>query len=1387
MLLSKINKNIDFSVENPCNVGCVYGKRDQKNMVNLHAIVSPGEYKISIFYAGSKNDKELFDSVGKEVKVGLFASFVPLVEKEDRINCKAGVLPSDLDGDGISYQGFIKFSDYLVADFSANVQQTRFYVSQESVLRIVTVQSDGSSVKVQLKNLNHKLLKESVLNHDTNSLVDVIDPGYYYIILSEAGTISEDTNNKFCETFHIQIGLNPRSSMKSLSSSFQDCSSEDSLSSLLSSIQSSLDKQGRFDLSPSSTFSLEPPKDDHEIVFHSDIELSTNVYSYFEIFSDFVSHDLVVLLTNKNEEVFHNVNHQYLQGSLKPGKYQFFISLRSPILGLKSTDCINFNLNIKLVATTKKSLDSWKCSNHFVYTLPNTLNTLDKLGPKGTDQHLLPPATLFGKQFLAPNSDIDAFDYTKFEVNTESFIKVLTEAAEGKMKLVIKSSDGKMNSVVDSSQEFPPTYALSANLVPGLEYELQVYYYPSDEKKCHVYELSLEVYPVVSGECKAREPDDSVIVHRSVDQNYFQFADNQGFAPVDPRFIYIRSKKQYKKSIPLEITDEFVLISGHLITNNFGLTIEIYKEGNLAEWGEFAATHRYQLAPLKLYQGSYTILLKDLFTSPTPECVHLSLSILIESFSFTKKAQNLMRKTETCLFNSPPPSLNFAGLLETGQVHIHQKIDADFNSHFINFELKEKALIRVFVQPKDFRNIQIKIKENLQVDDLVNAKVKELTDGLHTYLDKGKYYLIIVNDKSGFVRDECESLEFDLEVANESIVKKMEKMYDCRTSTDLEELSELGDICLVFDSSKNKNIVPVVVPEDSEVSIMMSYSNLLSGYLSLKLSNEQNDKISESIGQENLAQLKAFLPSGTYNLEIVSSTDPKISHPCWPLQISISLSNTQSTCIYGPVPSRLISKYGGPQSSDGSITFTGTFRISSSPDIIFIENPKNSIARITAISSNAKVFIEIVVFSDPRLQKKVGFSQGSLNRLSLILPLDATDTGYYLMISYITQLEEECLTFDLKLQIESLSTVKKLLQCSTVADKNLLPKQSFEFNKASDYSQDNLMVLGAWIRGTENMPKGSETENLLFSYTMSINIKQTGILSAQVLHDFLTSLFTLKLYSGENILASSKWEVIYYQQTHDRFNFAAILSGAVLEPGEYKLVLKTGVSSKMLLMKFPDAGLCFPFDFNIQFVPYDSKVNQLILVTPDELKSHNTIDPLSIRLTFRDPVDKLLVYLTTKSGEKVYPDKARVLDQGNMLVVDYLSGRLNPNECYKLGLHEVDLETYSVIHEYCMIGCKCNPKALATCSTDLECICPEPYTGKTCYKCVTGYTLNLGTCTEDSNEIKNYLVFGAIYTFLGVTLLYFIQYLRKRARNENAGFELADRQRQSTEINLFTD
>lgn len=1390
MVLVKDNKNLDFKQENPCSLGCVYAKRDQKNSLSLNAIASPGEYKIMIFYVDSPGDNFVFKQIGEIVQVSLYASFIPLVEKEDRVNCKAGVLPRHLDQDGLAFNGFVRYSDHIVADFSADVQMTSFRVTEESVLRIVTVQDAGLSVKVELRDVSHKVIKESVLNHESNSLVDVLDEGLYHITLSEAGSISEDTSNKFCETFLIDIGLSPRLALKEMTKLHSVCEDEAGLNELIESIPASLAKDGRFELLPDRVFSLSHPKDGHEIVYHANIEFSSMVYAYFEIFSDFVAHDLLILLTNKNDEVYHNYEHSYLQGSLKPGKYQIMVLLRSPIAGIKETDCVSFNLNIKIVNTSKKTLEKWKCTNFNTYSLPSTLNTLDKLGNRGTDQGSLPVTSLFNKKMLAPNSELDIYDKTRFVVERESVVKVMTESLDGIMKLVLKSNEQVVTAHEPETRTYPLVFALSGVVQPGVEYEVQVFYYPRDTKICHTYTMVLEIYPNVAEQCEVHEPDQSAILHRTVDSIHFNFVDDTGLSPELPKFSYSRSKKLYSKSIELEILDEFAMVSGYLISNNYGLTFEIYREGTLVEWGEFEASHRYQLRPIKLYKGKYQIQIKDLFTSKSGECIKFSLAILVESYTFSKNNVNLMRKTETCIFPDPPYTLNFAGLLETGKAHVHQKINANFYKHYISIEIKEKSVLRVFIQPKEFRDLTLTLKAKNSQSELVSNKIKTLSDGLHTVIEKGTYRLEITNERTTSLPEGCDFIEFDIEVMTEKELKSLSKQYDCKSSSKLSELTYMQDICIVYDSSDPDNSAFFSLTEASEISIYLSYANVLSGHLSILLSSATESQISRSLGGENIAQLKARLEPGTYQLDLIASTSASTPTGCWPLSISLSSSSNSDSCSYSPLPSRLISTYGGPQQADGSVTFRGRFRSGSSPDVLFIEIPKNSIIRLTAVSRTPELFIEFIVYRDSKLKDKVGYSQGTLNKVSLILNLNALASGYYVVVSYIGQSSKDCLSFDMKVQVETMSTVRKLLQCSTAPQASLLPKSKFDFSsKPEKYEKDDLVMLGSWIRGSTALPVAAKAADLTLNYSIEVTLNDKGIISASILHDFLTSLYVIKLYSDSDLLATSSWELDLDLdlQADNRFNFATSLAGEVLDPGKYTLVIKTGVSNKLLLSKFADTSICFPFAFELEYVPFDFSKNQLVQVYPESIQEHQLKEPLVLRITFRDPVEFPSFFLSSKPDEHIYPSKVKQTERSDMVIAEFSAKGFVPGACYKLKLIEENFETQGLYHEYCMAGCDCNPVGFKACLADLKCICESPYTGAKCFDCVEGYSMDGGYCLSGDGSVRSYLVFAFVYSAIGLTVVYLVSLLRKRARMESEGMELRNRREGEGEIDLYSN
>ena len=101
------NKGNKPKNDKTCGDGsCLVGRHDQKNAVTLHSVFSQGEYLISIFYNVLEEESQLLSKI-EGIDYNLHISLNPLIEKEDRFNCDAGRLPSDLNT-LMDSEGFLK-------------------------------------------------------------------------------------------------------------------------------------------------------------------------------------------------------------------------------------------------------------------------------------------------------------------------------------------------------------------------------------------------------------------------------------------------------------------------------------------------------------------------------------------------------------------------------------------------------------------------------------------------------------------------------------------------------------------------------------------------------------------------------------------------------------------------------------------------------------------------------------------------------------------------------------------------------------------------------------------------------------------------------------------------------------------------------------------------------------------------------------------------------------------------------------------------------------------------------------------------------------------------------------------------------------------------------
>ena len=617
------NKGNKPKNDKTCGDGsCLVGRHDQKNAVTLHSVFSQGEYLISIFYNVLEEESQLLSKI-EGIDYNLHISLNPLIEKEDRFNCDAGRLPSDLNT-LMDSEGFLKYSDWIYADFLAKKQITKILIDKPSVIRITTIEPSGIDVDLVFKN-SFGILAESNAIGGAEGILEETKPGEYFLEVSFVNSFVEDTRHKFCETVLIEIGVSPQSAIKNIAKNYflNECeSSESELKELFSQFEATLESTN-VNVVPTTKFftlPIESVSIGEEGIFLGNFKIPRLVYGYFEIYSDFIIGDLSISLekiVNKESKIIKGVNNalnlgyhgrRTIHGELSEGEYNFVIKTGPTSKTISSTNedlkytkkdsdykilphCVPFQLRIQLVKVTEKILNKWKCNGSDIKFLPKSLNTIDQLGIKNFPQKDLPTAVYFSPMSKAPNSHKNVTDTLYFFLETESIIRIIAESQESPM--IIELTQGVEKIAADGSSfiRTPFTYSISAVLSQHVSYKLEVFYYPKNDQ-CHLYSLLIEIIPKEriqkSEACLENSPKEDFIVERLLEfSEIFELIGEDGYSTVliEPSFQYSQNSKGYKISLPLKISSETALITGHIMSSfiKSGLVIEIENEGVVIE------------------------------------------------------------------------------------------------------------------------------------------------------------------------------------------------------------------------------------------------------------------------------------------------------------------------------------------------------------------------------------------------------------------------------------------------------------------------------------------------------------------------------------------------------------------------------------------------------------------------------------------------------------------------------------------------------------------------------------------------------------------------------------------------------------------------------------
>ena len=198
--------------------GCIAGKFYAKNTLILSTFFNPGKYKLR-FYV---DDNELVYLAAKVkfIPLSLSIKFEPLIQTPDRFNCKAVRIPASLNRPGLLEQGMLHYKSEVLLDLYAGSQYTDFTITEDSVIRVVTIEPMGVDVGLALLDSKGQKVTSSNTIGGAEGILAEISSGTYKIEFVFFNTVIEDSPLRFCETFYVEIGITTNQAVKGLKTAY---------------------------------------------------------------------------------------------------------------------------------------------------------------------------------------------------------------------------------------------------------------------------------------------------------------------------------------------------------------------------------------------------------------------------------------------------------------------------------------------------------------------------------------------------------------------------------------------------------------------------------------------------------------------------------------------------------------------------------------------------------------------------------------------------------------------------------------------------------------------------------------------------------------------------------------------------------------------------------------------------------------------------------------------------------------------------------------------------------------------------------------------------------------------------------------------------------------
>ena len=114
----------------------------------------------------------------------------------------------------------IHYKSEVLLDLYAGSQYSNFTITEDSIIRVVTIEPSGVDVGLSLLDNSGKQIVSSNTIGGAEGILAEIGPGSYKIHFVFFNTVIEDSPLRFCETFYIEIGISTKKAVKGLKSAY---------------------------------------------------------------------------------------------------------------------------------------------------------------------------------------------------------------------------------------------------------------------------------------------------------------------------------------------------------------------------------------------------------------------------------------------------------------------------------------------------------------------------------------------------------------------------------------------------------------------------------------------------------------------------------------------------------------------------------------------------------------------------------------------------------------------------------------------------------------------------------------------------------------------------------------------------------------------------------------------------------------------------------------------------------------------------------------------------------------------------------------------------------------------------------------------------------------